>query len=44
LNFEEARLLVVGVLERQSLHPFPKLDMQHNKKRKKSMLILFGKS
>jgi hypothetical protein len=27
-----------------ALSPFPIIEMQHNKKRKRSMLILYGKS
>jgi hypothetical protein len=42
----EEKLMCMGLLSpnRTALSHFHKLEMQHDKKRKRSMLILFGKS
>jgi hypothetical protein len=39
----DAEVTFVVVLYDRALSPFPKLEMQQNKKRKRSVLILFGK-
>jgi hypothetical protein len=47
-NFKEAEFpldVEVNLSSRyRTIVPFPKLEMQHNKKRKRSVLIIFGKS
>jgi hypothetical protein len=40
----DAEVALVVVLYNSALSPFSNLEMQHNKKRKRSVPILFGKS